>query len=326
MTKSSLTRRETFSLLGASALGVSAWSGLSLPVAAEQVNPARKRSLRVAHLTDFHVQPEQRAAEGMATCLHHAQGLQDSPQLILTGGDSIMDSYDADDARTKLQWDIWQKVLKQDCSVRVRSAIGNHDIWGWNKAGSKTTGKELNYGKLRSTEMLHLDKRYYTFNQGGWQFIVLDSTQHHPTDPNGYTAHLDEEQYGWLAQTLRDLPPTTPVLVVSHIPIVSATVMLFSEEREGNYWYSGALMHTDCLKIKDLFAKHPNVKLCLSGHMHALDRVDYNGVTYLCNGSVCGNWWKGRFKDCDEGYAVLDLYDDGTFDHEYVKFGWKAEA
>ncbi len=83
-------------------------------------------------------------------------------------------------------------------------------------------------------------------------------------------------------------------------------------------------MHKDCLELKDLFAQHPNVKLCLSGHLHLLDRVDYNGVTYLCNGAVSGNWWKGRHKDCDEGYAVIDLYDDGSFEHQYVKYGWKA--
>jgi len=52
-------------------------------------------------------------------------------------------------------------------------------------------------------------------------------------------------------------------------------------------------MHVDAAKIKDLFAKHKNVKLCLSGHLHLVDRVDYNGVTYLCDGAVCGGWWKG---------------------------------
>jgi 3',5'-cyclic-AMP phosphodiesterase len=57
-----------------------------------------------------------------------------------------------------------------------------------------------------------------------------------------------------------------------------------------------------------------------------VDRVDYNGVSYLCNGAVCGSWWKGRHHDCDEGYAVLDLYDDGSFDCEYMKYGWKAEV
>ena len=125
-------------------------------------------------------------------------------------------------------------------------------------------------------------------------------------------------------RTLRDTPASTPVLVLSHIPILSASAILWASDERGNFEISGSLMHTDCVKLKDLFAKHPNVKLCISGHLHLLDRVDYNGVTYLCNGAVSGNWWNGRHKDCDEGYAVLDLYDDGSFDHEYVKYGWKA--
>ena len=326
MINSSLTRRETLSLLGASALGAAVWDGHSLRANAQEINPNRQRSLRVAHLTDLHVQPELRASEGMAACFHHVQKLAEVPELILTGGDSVMDSFEADDARTKLQWDIWHNVLKQDCSVPVRSAIGNHDIWGWNKCKSKTTCQEPNWGKLRSTEMLKLENRFYTFSQAGWQFIVLDSTQHHATDPNGYTAHLDEEQYDWLARTLRDLPNTTPALVLSHIPILSASAFLFADKEGGDFRYGGGLMHTDCVKLKDLFSQYPNVKLCLSGHLHTLDRVDYNGVTYLCNGAVCGSWWKGRHKDCDEGYAVLNLYDDGTFESEYIKYGWKAEV
>jgi predicted phosphodiesterase len=85
-------------------------------------------------------------------------------------------------------------------------------------------------------------------------------------------------------------------------------------------------MHSDSEKIKSLFGRHPHVKVCVSGHTHLVDRVDYNGVSYLCGGAVCGNWWRGRHKDCDEGYAVIDLCDDGSFDCEYVKYGWKAEA
>jgi len=45
------------------------------------------------------------------------------------------------------------------------------------------------------------------------------------------------------------------------------------------------------------------------------DRIEYNGVTYLCNGAVSGNWWRGAYQECEPGYALLDLYDDGTFEH-----------
>jgi predicted phosphodiesterase len=124
---------------------------------------------------------------------------------------------------------------------------------------------------------------------------------------------------------LAALDPKTHVLVLSHIPIVAASAILWaSQNQHGDYSINSARIHMDAIKIKNLFAQRPNVKLCLSGHLHHLDRVDYNGVTYLCNGAVSGNWWKGRHKDTDEGYAIIDLYDDGTFEHEYVKYGWKA--
>jgi hypothetical protein len=127
--------------------------------------------------TDIYVQPEKQAAEGFAACLDHIQHLKDPVELVLMGGDSIMESFDADDARTKEQWTVWNAVLNGHCSLPVRSAIGNHDIWGCGKTKSKTTGSEPNYGKRRALAMLRLDNRYYTFSEAGWQFIVLDSVQ-----------------------------------------------------------------------------------------------------------------------------------------------------
>ncbi|MCU0299045.1 MAG: metallophosphoesterase, partial [Candidatus Nanopelagicales bacterium] len=229
--------------------------------------------LRVAHLTDIHVQPQQRAGEGMAACLRHLQQLADQPELILTGGDSIMDSLAADDARTRLQWDLWHKVLRDECSLPVRSCIGNHDVWGWEKSKSKTTGNEPGWGKQRAVDMLRIDERYYTFAQGGWHFIVLDSTQPPPDGGEGYVAGVDEAQFDWLVRTLQAVPADSPVLVLSHIPILSASAILWAANAEGNFQISGSLMHRDCLKLKDLFAQHPNVRLCLSGHLHLVDRV-----------------------------------------------------
>ena len=112
--------------------------------------PLASVRLRIAHLTDIHVEPELRAGEGMAACFHHVQQLADKPDLILTGGDSVMDSFEADDARTTLQWNLWNSVLKNECWIPVRSCIGNHDVWGWIKSKSKTTGQEPNWGKKRA--------------------------------------------------------------------------------------------------------------------------------------------------------------------------------
>jgi 3',5'-cyclic AMP phosphodiesterase CpdA len=299
-----------------------AWAGGEALAASE----TKKRSLRLAHLTDIHVQPELGADMGMAACLRHVQAQSDRPDLILTGGDSVMESFAQDAARTQLQWDVWRKVLRSECSLPVESCIGNHDVWGWNKAKSGATGKEARFGKQWAVEALGLPQRYRSFDRAGWHFVVLDST-HTGKNADEYTAKLDEEQFAWLAQDLAKTPPSTPILVLSHIPILSAAAFLDGENsKSGDWLVPGAWMHVDCQRIIQLFLKHPSVKLCLSGHLHLVDRVDYNGVTYLCNGAVCGGWWKGDNQQCDEGYGLVDLYSDGSFDHRYVGYGWQPKS
>src|SRR5215210_4903766 len=91
-------------------------------------------TIRVAHLTDFHIQPELQAARGVAQCLHHAQSLPRKPDLILNTGDCVFETLHADRARTRTQWSLWQSVLKNECSLPIEHCIGNHDIWGWSKS------------------------------------------------------------------------------------------------------------------------------------------------------------------------------------------------
>ena len=324
------TRRD---LLKSAALaaGALALSGSSLARAASRLQPAaapgaRKLALRVAHLTDIHVQPELHAAEGLTAALHHVQSLDQKPDLILTGGDHVFDCFAHDEARTKLQWELLHKVFKGENSIPVERTIGNHDVWGWNKGKSRTNGDEPMWGKKWTMDQFGLARTYHSFDKNGWHFVCLDSIDHDPADPNGYIANLGEEQLDWLEHDLAAVSKDAPVLVISHIPIMSITALLGEPEKgTTQYKVGGGALHVDSLKIRTLFAKHPNVKLALSGHMHRIDRADFMGVTYLCNGAVSGNWWKGAHYECNEGYAMLDLYDDGSFENKYVTYGWKAQ-
>lgn len=327
-----ISRRQALQTAGAGALLLAMGDRLARPARAHPgSSPARV--CRLAHMSDMHIQPERRAGEGMAAAFRHVGTLADKPQLIITGGDTIMDSMDADRARTQQQWDLWHRVVKDESPLPIRSCIGNHDVWGWNKGKSKTTGSEEKWGKGWATDALKLDERYIAFDlpkaggTRGWRCIILDSV--FPSG-DGYIARLDEPQMDWLERTLRDHAQARPddyILIVSHIPILSACV--FFDTKPGsprNKEVSPSLMHEDCAALKALFARYPQVRACLSGHIHQLDRVEFNNVTYLCNGAVSGAWWKGRHVDCDEGYAVIDLFDDGTIRREYATYGWKAEA
>lgn len=319
-----VSRRGLLQGLGAAA----ALSAIGGPAFARHASgqPAARpaRSLRFAHLTDLHIQPERHAMEGVAACLHHVQSLQDKPDFIMTGGDHVMDAFDQQYERASKLWDLLSATVKAENSLPVRYCLGNHDIWGWNKSKSKTGGDEKGWGKSMALDHVGLPKPYYSFDSKGWHFVVLDSVRNDPDDPAGYVGGLDDEQYAWLQNDLASVEKT-PTLIVTHIPMMTVSVLDAKAEKGGDLKISGGLIYTDWPRVKKLLLASPQVKCVISGHMHRIDRVEFQGVTHLCNGAVCGNWWKGKHHEAAEGYALLDLYEDGSVERSYAEFGWKAE-
>lgn len=297
---------------------VAAGSLLPAQAHANIIAPNRKRVLRIAHLTDVHVQPEGPAAKGMAAALHAVQNLQDKPDIIFNTGDCIMDSLGNPKEKVRDQWKVWNDVLKNENSLEVMHCIGNHDVWGWSMPHA-TIKADDHYGKKWAQESLNLKQRYYSFNKAGWHFIVLDST--HPIKGFGYTAKLDEEQFEWLKQDLASTPKETNTCILSHIPILGVSVFFDGENMKHGKWkIPGAWMHSDAKQLKDLFYQHKNVKLCLSGHIHLVDKAEYLGVKYLCNGAVSGAWWGGNNQEFPPAFGIIDLYDDGTSENEMVYY------
>ncbi|UCF00240.1 MAG: metallophosphoesterase [Planctomycetota bacterium] len=325
--KEKLSRREFISGTSAAAIGVvTGLPAIASAMAGERPSGKRKRVLRIAHFTDIHVQPEGAAPQGMARALRSAQSLADKPDIIFTGGDSIMDSLKANKARTKAQWAVFQSVLKNECSLPVVHCIGNHDVWGWGLEDESVKSDKL-YGKQWAVEELELESRYYRFDKAGWRFIVLDSTHvvdKVSTSSEPYTAKLDEEQFEWLKKVLEETVKERPICVLSHIPIICFCAFFDGEnEKSGDWVVPGAWMHIDGRRIKDLFYAHKNVRLCLSGHMHMQDKVKFLGVKYLCDGAVCGSWWEGNHYEFPPGYVVVDLYNDGSSKSEYITYKWQ---
>jgi 3',5'-cyclic AMP phosphodiesterase CpdA len=281
-----------------------------------------KRSIRFAHMTDIHLEPKRNAPAGLAAALRHIQSQKDKPQMIITGGDNVMDCLGADENWANIQFATLKEVFAKECRLPVKWCIGNHDVWGWDKKNSKTTGSEELWGKKKAVKEFGLENRYYAFDAGNWRIIILDSAH---IDNDVYTAKFDDEQYDWLVKELENSKGKY-VCLVNHIPLLSAAVLLDGDNiKEGRWILPHQWMHLDTRKLVDLFWQHKNVKLCISGHLHLWERLEYNNVSYVCDGAVCAAWWGGAFQQCQEGYGLFDLYDDGTFDHQYVDYGWEVK-
>jgi len=273
----------------------------------------KQRVLRIAHLTDIHLKNQFGAPDKFVKCLHHVQQQTPKVDFILNGGDIVFDMNKENIGTINDQWKLMNSVLKAECSLPVNYCLGNHDIW-WNEDDK---GQAL-YGKKYSMDQLKLTKPYYSMVKNGWKFIILDSV-HLDIDNTWYIGKLGDEQFAWLENELKQTDAGMPVLVMSHIPILTATLMI--EDNIINKWTMlGGDMHTDTSKIIKLFYQHPNVKLCLSGHIHMRDKVVYNNVTYLCNGAVSGAWWEGNRRETAPGYGLIDLYADGSFEESYVNY------
>jgi Icc protein len=283
-----------------------------------------ERVIRFAHFTDIHITTDNNAPQGFAQALQYMQSMEDKPELLVTGGDHVGDSSAAtDEVATKL-FNLFKDIMQKNCHIPVKYCIGNHDIWGLNKPASKTTGSEEFWGIKRPIHEFNMPGPYYSFDVKNWHFIILQSVV---PENNGYYVQLDDEQFKWLCDDLEKNKDKYCV-IFSHPPILSVAAFFddTQSEKTGNWFVSSSLINRDARRLKDLFYKYPNVKLCISGHLHLLDTVTYNGVTYICDGAVSGAWWGGKYQETSEGFGVFDLYRDGTFKHQYINYGWKSPA
>jgi predicted MPP superfamily phosphohydrolase len=108
-------KRRSF-IHGLSALSVA--TTLS-PASIAETSSQKKKSLKIAWLSDTHVKPTEIAETGMRKAFRHVNNLNTTPDFIINGGDSIMDALAADKAKTQAQWDVWNKVIKEENKLPI---------------------------------------------------------------------------------------------------------------------------------------------------------------------------------------------------------------
>lgn len=315
-----LSRRELLQgmLAAGAACAVSGRTSLAAP---HGVDAKAAVGFRFVHFTDIHVQPELEAAKGFAKALSAAEGLRPRPDFILTGGDLVFDALEASPSRAKELFSLYKKVIADHTSLTVRNTVGNHDVFGWaSKDGvsQKTPG----YGREMVKDLLEMKETYQTFEHKGWRFFCLDNIQ--KAEKGIYEGYLDDRQRSWFVEELSRVDAKTPIVVCEHIPMLTVTPFDHKDlNKDGAWEFSNALVCRDAADRLAIMGTK-NVRLSLSGHIHERDRIEYRGMTFINDGAVCGNWWKGIYRGVPEGFGVYDVQPDGSFDYRYHEYGWQA--
>lgn len=304
----------------AGAAGVLAFDRLSSPILAGS-SPDALPVFRFAHLADIHVQPELRAAEGFRKCMAAVHALKPRPSFILMGGDLVYDVLEVDSARARKVFSLYQAICR-DSDIPVYHCLGNHDIFGWGSRG-KVAASDPHYGRGMALDQLGLARSNYSFDHGGWHFVVVDDIL--PDPETVYHGGLDEPTLAWLDDDL-GRAADRPKVVCLHIPAVSVAAWRGYDAGDAAELALSRRMVCKNPGAGIALMKKHRVQLVLAGHLHQNEIIRLDHTTHITEAAVCGAWWKGPHHGFAEGFGVIDVYADGTFGHHYHPYRWRAAA
>lgn len=268
--------------------------------------------------TDVHIQPERRAREGFAQAVDAMREAAPDAAFALCGGDIVLDANAVPYERASALYDLYW-THAQRLGLPIHHALGNHDFWGL-KAASGADPDDPHWGRQLFREKLGQAQTFYSFDHGGWHFVILDTNDFLPD--RTWHGRLDDTQCVWLADDLQNTGTEAPVVIVSHFPLLSA----FGQYVLGSTQPTpDALIVANGKEVLELIRPF-NVKVVLSGHTHSVEEITYLGTRHISGGSVCGEWWRGpRLGLHPEGFAICTAHADGEFSYRYVPYGWVAE-
>ncbi len=285
-----LSRRHFVSLLGATA--------------AAHALPASPASFSFLFLTDSHTEPELDAVHGTALAMRKARALH-GIDFAIQGGDHVFDANGVPAARATQLFDLYTRT-EQDLGLKVHQTLGNHDLFAI--AANPADARQMFTDRFGPT--------YYSFDHQATHFVVLDSIGITPT---GYEPRIEQTQLDWLAKDLASLRPAMPVVVTTHIPLVTAFTAYTppSAKYPPSFFVNGP-------KVIDLLTRYNTIAV-LQGHTHINETVLWRGIPFITSGAVCGNWWHGPRWGTPEGFTVCTVA-GGKLSTRYETTGFQSIA
>ena len=138
-------------------------------------------------------------------------------------------------------------------------------------------------------------KSFYSFDSGGFHFVILDACFRSDGKPYGRKnfkwtdPNVSEEQVRWLAEDLKETKNKTVVFIHQRLDV------------KNNHGVKNAE------KIRKILEESGNVLAVFQGHSHKNDLKEIGGIHYCVHRAMI----EGSGKE-NNGYSMLDIYRDGT--------------
>ena len=217
-----------------------------------------------------------------------AEGLGDRPVFGVGGGDLVFDDLSLFDG---------YKDAVRRTGLPFVQVVGNHDL---NFDAPADPGSTATFRR-------HFGPEYYSFDRGAVHYVVLDDVYWPGSDGFGgetddYFGHIEAAQLRWLEQDLALVEDGRPVVVLTHIPLLSTA---YARRGESSPSVRGMVSNRAALyDLLDPFEAH-----VVTGHVHENEHRYEDGPHEHVVGTTCGAWWTGPvcYDGTPRGYAVYEV-------------------
>lgn len=266
--------------------------------------PATK--LTFAYLTDVHLNKDNsgNGNEGLRKALKAAA--DNGAEFLLFGGDNADTDALGDAETTADTLHARFTRLVEETGLPAYYTIGNHDRYYRFEGQPDTLG-------FRMFEK-HYGPSHRSFTRKGVHFVILNSL--YPEDNGGY--NVGNKQLEWLKADLDSVGKQTPVIVSTHVPMLS----LYYPVVEGSM--KTLDMINDTKDVVDVLKDH-NTQLVLQGHQHIYEQIQERDLWFVTAGAVSAYWWKGPFLTTEEGLLLVKVDENNRVSWEYLDYGWEVK-
>jgi 3',5'-cyclic-AMP phosphodiesterase len=279
---------------------------INVQTTAQNVNASNNNSFEFAFITDIHIRPDMNAPIGFQMAIDKVNEL--NPDFVLTGGDLVFDVMRGNQQKSDSLFMLY-KNMSNGFKMPVYNCLGNHELFAiYPESPESDKHPDYKYGMFER----YFGKTYYSFDHKDWHFIVLNSLD--VTEDKKYKGHFHEEQLEWLKSDIEKTNASTPIVIVTHIPMLSVRGQISGA--------GGESMIDNVSEVFKITESH-NLKLILQGHIHWKENGFVNDrFHYITGGSIAGNGWKGRRHNTKEGFVLVKVTGD-VFWWEYIDHGWE---
>ncbi len=259
-------------------------AGLSLSHASDLPAEERKRAVRLGLVTDLHY--ADKAPAGSRHYRETLAKLEDAARQFQQGRpDHVVELGDFIDAADSVDVEkgYLQRINKDFSALpgKKHYVLGNHCVY--------TLTKE------EFLDGVGQKKSYYSFDAGGFHFVVLDACFRSDGQPYGRKnfewtdPNIPKEQVEWLAADLKAISGKAIVFVHQRLDV------------SNSYGVKNAP------QVRKVLEDSGKVLAVFQGHSHENELKDINGIHYCVHRAMI----EGSGRE-NNGYSTMDVFSDGT--------------